>query len=31
MAQDKHPGWSRVCARVLTPGSIRVGGKVKLL
>jgi len=31
MAQDKHPGWSRVCARVLTPGSIRVGDKVTLL
>ena len=25
MAQDKHPGWSRVYARVLTPGNIRVG------
>lgn len=31
MAQGKHPGWSRVCARVLTPGSIRVGDKVTLL
>lgn len=31
MAQDKHPGWSRVYARVLTPGSICVGDKVTLL
>ena len=31
MAQDKHPGWSRVYARVLTPGSIRVGDKATML
>ena len=31
MQQDKHPGWSRVYVRVLTPGSIRVGDKVTLL
>lgn len=31
MAQDKHPGWSRVYVRVLTPGSICVGDKVTLL
>jgi MOSC domain-containing protein YiiM len=30
MAQDKHPGWSRVYARVLTPGSVCVGDKVVL-
>ncbi len=31
MAQADHPGWSRVYARVLTPGSICVGDKVTLL
>lgn len=31
MAQDKHPGWSRVYARVLTPGHILVADKVTLL
>ncbi len=31
MAQDKHPGWSRVYVRVMTPGSICVGDRVTLL
>lgn len=31
MAQDKHPGWSRVYTRVLTPGSICVGDQVIVL
>jgi MOSC domain-containing protein YiiM len=31
MAQDKHPGWSRVYTRVLTPGSVCVGDKVTVL
>ena len=31
MAQAKHPGWSRVYTRVLTPGSIGVGDKVTML
>ena len=26
-----HPGWSRVCARVLMPGRVHVGDSVKLL
>ena len=26
-----HPGWSRVCARVLVPGRVHVGDRVKLL
>jgi MOSC domain-containing protein YiiM len=25
IAQKRHPGWSRVCARVLAPGRVRVG------
>ncbi len=31
MAQDKHPGWSRVYARVVTPGHIAIGDRVTLL
>ncbi len=31
MAQDKHPGWSRVYTRVLTPGRIVTGDKVTLM
>ena len=31
IAQKVHPGWSRVCARVLAPGRIRVGDPVVLL
>jgi len=31
MAQAKHPGWSRVYVRVLTPGNICVGDRVTLL
>jgi MOSC domain-containing protein YiiM len=31
ITQKVHPGWSRVCARVLTPGRVRVGDAVLLL
>lgn len=31
VAQKRNPGWSRVCARVVTPGSIRQGDHVRLL
>ena len=31
MAQARRPGWSRVYARVLSPGHIRVGDEVTLL
>ena len=31
LAQDKHPGWSRVYACVLMPGHICVGDRVTLL
>jgi MOSC domain-containing protein YiiM len=30
VSQKRHPGWSRVYARVLTPGSIRVGDTVRI-
>jgi MOSC domain-containing protein YiiM len=30
IAQKTHPGWSRVCARVLSEGLIRVGDPVQL-
>lgn len=30
MSQDKHPGWSRVYARVLSEGRIRVGDIVTI-
>ncbi|MFN2129056.1 MAG: MOSC domain-containing protein [Anaerolineae bacterium] len=30
MSQDEHPGWSRVYARVLSPGTIRVGDAVRV-
>lgn len=30
MLQEANPGWSRVYARVLTPGAIRVGDEVTL-
>jgi MOSC domain-containing protein YiiM len=30
IAQKKHPGWSRVCARVLSEGLIRIGDPVQL-
>jgi len=30
MLQEANPGWSRVYARVLTPGTIRVGDEVSL-
>jgi MOSC domain-containing protein YiiM len=28
--QKLHPGWSRVCAKVLAPGTVRVGDSVRL-
>ena len=31
IAQEANPGWSRVCARVLAPGQVRVGDVVTLL
>jgi MOSC domain-containing protein YiiM len=31
IAQKANPGWSRVCARVLAPGCIRLGDLVRLL
>jgi len=31
VAQKVNPGWSRVCARVVVPGRVRVGDSVKLL
>ena len=31
VAQKVNPGWSRVCARVLVPGRVRVGDSVLLL
>jgi MOSC domain-containing protein YiiM len=30
VAQQHHPGWSRVCARVLEPGLVRPGDPVVL-
>ena len=30
ISQKRHPGWSRVYARVLTPGHVRVGDTVTL-
>jgi MOSC domain-containing protein YiiM len=31
VGQKANPGWSRVCARVLVPGRVRVGDAVLLL
>lgn len=31
IGHDQHPGWSRVCARVLEPGVVRPGDPVDLL
>jgi MOSC domain-containing protein YiiM len=31
IAQKRHPGWSRVCARVLAMGVIRPGDPIELL
>ena len=31
VAQKRHPGWSRVYARVLAPGTIKTGDPVQLL
>ncbi len=30
MAQEAHPGWSRLYARVLVEGTVRVGDVVKV-
>jgi MOSC domain-containing protein YiiM len=30
ISQKRHPGWSRVCARVLRPGVVSVGDAVVL-
>jgi MOSC domain-containing protein YiiM len=30
MAQEEHPGWSRLYARVLSPGAIQIGDQVHL-
>jgi MOSC domain-containing protein YiiM len=30
MLQERHPGWSRVYAKVLQPGEITVGDRVRL-
>ena len=29
MSQERHPGWARLYARVLSPGRIRVGDEVE--
>jgi MOSC domain-containing protein YiiM len=31
ISQKKHPGWSRLCARVLVPGRLHLGDAVSLL
>ncbi|MGH9395472.1 MAG: MOSC domain-containing protein [Terriglobia bacterium] len=31
ISQKLRPGWSRVCARVLTPGTVRVGDPVEVI
>lgn len=31
IAQEQHPGWSRVYARVLVPGSVQAGDSVYIL
>lgn len=31
IAHDTHPGWSRVCARVLEPGLVQPGDPVELI
>ena len=31
VSQKRHPGWSRVYARVLVPGSVSTGDAVRLL
>lgn len=31
VSQERHPGWSRLYAKVLNPGLVRVGDRVELL
>ena len=31
IGQHQHPGWSRVCARVIDPGIVRPGDHVEVL
>ena len=31
VSQKAHPGWSRVCARVLVEGTVRVGDRVDVV
>jgi MOSC domain-containing protein YiiM len=31
LSQKSHPGWSRVCARVVTEGLVRVGDAIQLV
>jgi MOSC domain-containing protein YiiM len=31
VSEKRHPGWSRVYARVLAPGTLRTGDAVRLL
>jgi MOSC domain-containing protein YiiM len=31
ISQKRHPGWSRVCARVLTGGIVQMGDEVELV
>ena len=31
IGQQQHPGWSRVCARVVEPGLVRPGDQVEVL
>jgi MOSC domain-containing protein YiiM len=31
ISQKLHPGWSRLCARVVTEGIVRIGDHVKLI
>lgn len=31
VSQERHPGWSRLYAKVIYPGQVRVGDRVELL